>query len=254
MKEIPEELLPVIEWWEKDGKQTLVLLAVVAAVIGGFYGFKNWRAAQRSAAADAVMSAYTAEELEDAVAKYGSLAAGPALKQRLAKKYFDDGKYQEALDLYTALDGKAADGFEDVPAVGAAQCLEALGKYAEAGEKFDAFVAAKPESCFALTAKLGSARCLCQDGKKDDAVKALEALKAELKDDDAAVARIEATLDAVKRWEKRESRSLFDAANALAEKVGETAAAAETVAPAAPAAAEPAPEAAPAAPAAEEAK
>ena len=199
MKEIPEELLPVIEWWEKDGKQTLLMLAVVAALVGGFYGFKNWRASQRAAAADAAMTAYTVEELEDAVAKYGSLAAGPALRQRLAKKYFDDGRYQEALDVYTALAAQPVDGFEDVPAVGEAECLEALGRFADAAAKYTAFVEAKPESPFALTAKLGYARAICLDGKKDAAVKALEALKDELKDDAAALARVEATLDVVNR-------------------------------------------------------
>lgn len=233
MKEIPEELLPVIEWWEKDGKQTLVWLVIAAVAVGGFYGYKNWRAARETASADAVMTAYTAEDLEDAVAKYGSLKAGPALRQRLAKKYFDDGRYQEALDLYTALDAAPADGFGDVPALGVAHCLEALGRYAEAGAKFDEFVVAKPESCFALTAKLGFARCLCQDGRKDDAVKALEALKDGLKDDERSLARVEAALDAVKRWVKRDPVTPAAAAAAFAKEIDSASAALE----AAPAAA-----------------
>lgn len=231
MKEIPEELLPVIEWWEKDGKQTLVWLAIAAAAVGGFYGYRNWRAARETAAADAVMTAYTAEDLEDAAARYGSLKAGSALKQRLAKKYFDDGRYQEALDLYTALDAAPAEGFADVPAVGVAHCLEALGRYDEAAERFNAFVEARPESCFALTAKLGYARCLCQNGRKDDAVKALEALKDGLKDDELAVARVEAALESVKRWVKRESTSPSAAAAAFSAEIDSASAALEAVEP-----------------------
>ena len=232
MKEIPEELLPVIEWWEKDGKQTLAMLAVVAIAVGGFYGYRNWRQAQRTAAADAVMTAYSAEDLEAASRDFDSQKAGPAIRQRLAKRYFDDGKYQEALDLYTALEGHAAEGFGDVPALGAAQCLEALGRYDEALAKFTAFAEEKADSCFALTAKLGAARCLCQLERRDEAVAALEALKAEMKGDEKAVARIDATLDAVRRWVKRERVSPVDATADLAKTLEETPAVTETPVPA----------------------
>lgn len=238
MKEIPEELLPVIEWWEKDGKQTLVMLAVAAIVVGGFYGYKNWRQTQRTAAADAAMTAYSAEDLETAAQNYGSQKAGPAIKQRLAKKYFDDGKYREALDLYTALEGHAAEGFEEVPAIGAAQCLEALGKCDEALAKFTKFAEENADSCFALTAKLGAARCLCQLDKREEAVKALEALKAEMKGDATAVARIEGTLDAVKRWVKRELASPVDATAALEKTLENVAAAPAAAAVETPVAAE----------------
>ena len=31
------ELIPLIEWWEKDGKQTVAMLAVAAVAFGGWY-------------------------------------------------------------------------------------------------------------------------------------------------------------------------------------------------------------------------
>ncbi len=217
---MPEELLPLIDWWEQNGKQTVVLALVAAIAVGGWYGVKNYRADRRAAAATVLLDNFaTAEELEDAVAKYESSAAGPSLRLRLAKKYFNDERYQEALDLYTELDGQAPAGFEDVPAVGVAQCLEALEKYDEAVTAYDAFAAAKPTSYLALTARLGAARAIAARGDKVTARKRLEELTAEVKSDATATARVEATMDLVTRWEKRATRSLFDAAEAATKQL-----------------------------------
>lgn len=204
MKNIPEELLPVIEWWERHGKNALVVVGVSAACVAGYYGVKNWRESRRIAAADALFSAYSVQDLEGAVAKFGDTKSGPALRQRLAQKYFDDGNYQLALEAYEALDGKAPEGFEDVPVVGKAACLEALGQFEKACDAYRAFAESKPKSLYALTAKLGLARTLAAQGRRDEAVKGLEAAKAEVADDEVAKSRVEATLDLVKRWEKRE--------------------------------------------------
>ena len=57
--------------------------------------------------------------------------------------------------------------------------------------------------------------CTALAGDKEGAVKALEAIKATLKDDKIAEARIDRLTDAIKRYEPgRSPRSLFDAANA----------------------------------------
>ena len=208
------ELYPLIEWWEKDGKSTVIWLLVAAIAVGGYYGWKNHRAAVKAAAADALVSAYTTEEIEDAVSKFSGSATEGALKIRLAKSYFDAGRYDEALAQYEALDGKTPDGFADIPAVGKAQCLEALGKFDEAAAAFDAFVQANDKSYLKLTAQLGSARCVAQAGDKAKALASLAALKAAAGDDELAKVRIESTEDCVKRYEKRAEKSLFDAASA----------------------------------------
>ena len=197
------ELYPLIEWWEKDGKSTVIWLLVAAIAVGGYYGWKNHRASVKAAAADALVSAYTTEELEDAVSKFSGSATEGALKIRLAKSYFDAGRYDEALAQYEALDGKAPDGFADIPAVGKAQCLEAQGKFAEAQKAFEAFAEANPKSCLKLTAQLGAVRCLAQAGDKKSALARVEALKAEVKGDEISKARVEATESLVKRYEKK---------------------------------------------------
>ena len=194
------ELLPLVEWWEKDGKSTVIWLLVTAIAVGGWYGWKNHRAAVKAAASDALVNAYTTEEIEDAVAKFSGSATAGSLKLRLAKSYFDAGRYEEALAQYEALIGNAPDGFADIPAVGKAQTLEALGKFAEAAAAFDAFAEASPKNYLTLTAQLGAARCFAQSGDKAKALARIEALKAVNKGDGIEKARIEATETAIKRF------------------------------------------------------
>ena len=194
------ELLPLVEWWEKDGKSTVIWLVVAAIAVGGWYGWKNHKAAVKAAASDALVNAYTTEEIEDAVAKFSGSATEGALKLRLAKNYFDGGRYEEALAQYEALVGNAPDGFADVPVVGKAQCLEALGRFDEAAKAFDAFAEANPTNYLTLTAQLGAARSFAQAGDKKKALARIEALKAANKDDALAKARVEATETAIKRF------------------------------------------------------
>jgi len=202
MKVTPE-LLPLIEWWEKDGKQTVIYLAVAAVAAGGWYGFKTHRNAVRMAARDALVNAYTAEEIENACVKFSGTPTAGALKLRLAKKYYDDGKYEEAMSVYDELQAKPIEGFADIPVVGKAQCLEALGKFAEAQKAFDAFVEKNDNSYLKLTAQLGSARSLAQAGDKKAALAKLEALKKDAKENSLEKARIESTISAVERYGKK---------------------------------------------------
>ena len=197
------ELYPLIEWWEKDGKSTVIYLLVAAIAVGGWYGWKNHKAAVKQAASAALVNAYTTEEIEDAVSKFSGSATEGALKLRLAKSYFDAGRYEEALAQYEGLVGKAPDGFADIPVVGKAQCLEALGKYDEAAAAFDAFAEASPKSYLTLTAQLGAVRCLAQKGDQKTALSRIDALKAANTDDELAKARIEATETLVKRFEAK---------------------------------------------------
>ena len=227
------ELFPLIEWWEKDGKQTVIWLLVAVLAVGGWYWWKGHRASSRAAASDAVMNAFTTEELEDAVAKFSGSDAIGALRIRLAKKYFDDGRYQEALDQYDTLVGIAPDGFQDIAHVGRAQCLEALGKYDEAQKAFDAFAEAGTNSYLKLTAQLGAARTFVEAGDRKTALARIAAIKAANAGDELATARIEATEDFVKRYEKKVVLPAAPVAPAAKPAAATPAPAAATPAPAA---------------------
>jgi predicted negative regulator of RcsB-dependent stress response len=198
---INPEFLPIIEWWEKDGKQTVIWCLIAAIAVGGWYGWKNYRASVKNAASEALISAMTTDELETAAAKFSSSDAAASIKIRLAKSYYDGGRYNEAMAVYTELDGATPAAFADIPKVGKAQCLEALGKFADAAKAFDDYAEANPKSYLTLTAQLGAARSYAQLGDKKKAVSRLDALKAANKDDSLSLARIEATLELVNRYE-----------------------------------------------------
>ena len=198
------ELLPLVEWWEKDGKRTLALLLAAAIVVGGWYGWKGYRASVQRAASEALAGARTVNEMEEAVSRFSGHAQEGVLRIRLAKGYYDEGRYQEALDQYEAIAANPPDGFADIPAVGKAHCLEALGRFDEAAAAFDAFAEANPGSSLLLTAQLGAARSFAQAGDTKKALARLDALKAASKDDEQAIARIEAEEKAVRRAEKKE--------------------------------------------------
>ena len=215
IKKAPE-LLPLWDWWVKEGKSTLTMLVLAGAVVGAFYGIRGYLRSRDAAANAALTNSYTTDDLEAAVSSYGSSKVGPALKLRLAKAYYDAERYQDAFDTYDALAANAdkIPAFADVAYIGRAYSLEGLKKYQEAREAYAAFAKdeSKTNSFLALSAKLGDARCQALAGDKDGAVKALDAIKATLKDDKLAEARVERLTDAIKPG--RSPRSLFDAADA----------------------------------------
>lgn len=195
---------PLADDFVREVKATVPWLLAAAVAVACFYGVKNYRAARKAAASEAFVSAYTTEELEEAVSKFGGSDAGGALKLRLAKKYFDGARYQEAMDIYASVSGEnAPDGFADIPEIGKAQCLEAMGGYADALAAYEAFAEANPDSYLALSARLGSARVLAQLGEKDKALARLAEIKASVKGDSVSEARVDAVEDCVRRYEAR---------------------------------------------------
>jgi len=183
----------------KEIKSTIPWLVAAAIAVGAYYGVRNYRASAAAAASEAVVSGYTTEEIEETVSKFGDGKSGAAIKIRLAKKYYDAGRYDEAIRLYDEIEAAKPEGFGEIPVVGRALCLEGQGKFAEARKAFDDFAAANPKSPFALTARLGAVRAQAQTGDKAGALKTLAAMKSEFKEETPAHARVLSTEDCVKR-------------------------------------------------------
>ena len=198
-KSVPVELIPLIEWWEKDGKSTVLGGVLALLVVGGYFGFTHLRAARKASASEALLAATTVEELQESSSAYEGSAAGPALKMRLASALYNKGDYEAALAIYEELKDNPPEGFADVPAVGRAACLEALGRPDEALEAYQAFAESKPKSFLSLTARLGVVRTLAAKGKKAEALERLDALDKEFVADPVARIRLLETRDLVKR-------------------------------------------------------
>ena len=197
------ELLPLWDWWVKEGKTVMITILVIALGTAGFIGIRGYRQGRQAKAAEALVKSNTREELSTAVAEYDSSGAGTGLKLCLAKNYYDAGQYQDALTLYeTVLNGDKDDPFRDIAELGRAHSLEGLKKYAEASEAFSKYASdeAKSHDGFRLTAQLGVARCKALQGDVAGAEADLKALK-DATSDQMKQGRIEELLALIKHYD-----------------------------------------------------
>lgn len=214
---LPLEMVPLYDWWKANGKSLVTTVGVCVIAAAAVWGGREYWRGHTQAINQALLQAQTPEELEQAIAQNSHFKAANALRLRLAKAYFDAGRYDEAKASYEACLAKGApDGFAEIAELGRAATLEASKKFDGAIQAYQQFTAAHATHFLAFEAKLGVARCTAMAGKTADALKLVETLKAEAtgKPQQEALARQTETL--IKRYEPRAERSLFDQADAVA--------------------------------------
>ncbi len=219
-KNMPPELLPLFDWWLENGRQLIVTVVLALVVGGSVIGYRTYTAKRSAAINRELMAANGIEELEDAVAKYGSSKPGNAIRMRLAKAYFDAERYNDALETYeTCIARKPPRSLEDVALIGRAYTLEALNQLDDANKAYQE-IAANSTSFAAAQATMGMARIQTLKGDKESAKNTLENLKATLDADNTqlemAIAHLEGVVD---RYEPRTRRSLMDAADEAAQQI-----------------------------------
>ena len=258
---LPEELLPLYDWWMANGKSFLTTVGVGLVVVGAILWFKSYSANRLEASNQEFIRSQTLlnqasanagdvlpdangntalAELEAAVNKYGGSKTGNAIRLNLAKAYYNLGRFQDAVATYDQCLAKGAPvGFEDIALVGKACSLEGAEKYDEALAAFRDFQKDNPKSYLIRQAQFGEARVLALQGKKDEAKKLLENLKAKETGNEDAEKAINNLISVIDRYEPR---SLFDTAAAASDSLNLPALAptaekkAEAPAPVAPAA------------------
>lgn len=204
----PEELIPLADWWKKEGKKYLAMALVAGMAALGVY---LWMSRERRLDAEAAVFAcgagdFQTRDLEDAVQKYGDRDVSPLIKLRLAAKYVEVEDFAKALEVYTALvnEKSVPEALLFAPEYGVACCRESLYNWAEAKKSYDV-IAEGSASAYTFDAKLGSARCYAFVEGVTNRIEKLEALKKDYEKDALAVMRIEKTIEAVNGWEKREA-------------------------------------------------
>ncbi|MFO7936376.1 MAG: tetratricopeptide repeat protein [Kiritimatiellia bacterium] len=217
---LPEELLPLYDWWKEKGFTTLITAVTVILLAVGIFGYRQFRISKITEANIGLTQASGMEELEELVAKYGKFKAGNSARIRLAKAYYDASKYEDALAVYRDCEKAGVpQGFEDIVTLGKAHSLEAVEKTDEALAIFKNFVETKKDSYLYPHAVMGFARALTLQGKKDEAGIILEELKAEKTGDTAWEMIIADTEDLIEGYEPRAGRSLFDMADEAGKKM-----------------------------------
>ena len=123
VKKAPE-LIPVWDWWVKEGRSTVLTLAIAGLAVAAFFGWRHWKKSE-SAKANAALVAMLSPEAniesqEEAVASYGSSKSGPMMRAVLAKAYYDDGRFEDALAAYEQLakDADNASALADIARLG----------------------------------------------------------------------------------------------------------------------------------------
>jgi predicted negative regulator of RcsB-dependent stress response len=231
---LPEELLPVYDWWHAQGKQTVYLAVLVLALVGAGLVLNQSRKAKALQAAEQLLSAQSTEELEKLGRQYGRTGAGVLSQLLLAKNHYDAGRYDDALAGYAAfLKRKPSSRFADIAVLGQAHALEAKGEIDTARAAFAAFRQNNPGHYLTPQAFMGEARCLAIAGDKKAAAELLDLLIAS-QAGTPWEERAEELKAVLARYEKRAPVSLFDQASALLPGLATNAAATAALTPPAP--------------------
>lgn len=174
---IPEELRPLVLWWQDHGTKTLTWAALAVAVCVAAALWQNKSRAADAAAAVALASSTQGLDAQGLLDQ--APASAPLVRLVQARALYDAGDYENALVAYDAaaaeLDGDPA--LADIAALGRACALEALGRVDEALTAVGALEAAFAQSpaphYLASELILAKARLLCQKGDKAAAKAAL---------------------------------------------------------------------------------
>ncbi len=216
---LPEELLPLYDWWKTKGPAFLTALITAAVLVGGVFAFRSYHAAKTAAANQEILKAAALEDLENVVAKFGSTKAANTARLRLAKAYYDASNYAAALQTYDdCLKKGSPKAFRAIAEMGHAHALEGLNRLDEALAAFQQFEQNRAEHFLYPQSVMGVARVLTLLGRKDEAKNRLEKLKAEKTGDEAIEMSIAKLDEIITRYEPRKERSLFDMAEAAAAK------------------------------------
>lgn len=230
---LPEEMIPLYDWYQRRGSQVLTLLSVAVVIAAGVIFLLRHRENRGLEASAALAAAESSESLESLNAKYGKSKVGPVIRIRLAKAHYDAGRYEEAQKVYEEFlrrDGKH--DLADIARLGRGAALEARQQFAEALKVYADFEESNPGHYLLPSAVMGRARCLAAQERKSEALDLLERL-AVSRSDTPWETMARDLIGVIQRFEGFKAQSLFDqldaASKALPTPAADPAAGATTV-------------------------
>ena len=169
---VPEELLPVLHWWQDSGPKTLAYVGAAIAVVAAGYFFVARARTAREGAVEVLSVAATAEDYESVVALNTPAAAFARLD--LARSLYATGEYESALAVYdAALEDLSDVTVRDIAVVGKICTLEALERTDDAlamvATAEPTMLAAEKPHYLAAELLLVKARLICRKGDKAQA-------------------------------------------------------------------------------------
>ena len=247
---LPEELLPVYDWYMGKGKDQLLVAAIALVVAIVAFSIFKYRDGQNAEASFALTGAEGVESLEELNTKYGRTSVAPVISLRLARAYFDAGDYEKAIDAYGAFLKKnrkhilapqgnlglavALEGRASLKS-GEGNTDAAIEDLSQARDKYIELSSDSKSPVYA-EAMMGQARCLAMMGDKSAASDILDRLVIDVKDTrwEEMAENLRGVID---RFEGFKSISFFDKLSAVGDapkaEADDTTAAAEEVVPAA---------------------
>lgn len=225
---IPDELLPVYNWYMTKGKDQILVAAIALVAVLAAIATMRYRDNQNAEASFALANANGVESLEGLSSRYSGTKVGQVISLRLAKAYYDQGDYAQAASLYATCAKKGRKGplapqarLGQAAAIEAEAAVEAgSGDETTAKEKLEeacdlyAALAGDKSSSVHAEAAMGQARCLAALGDKAAAKEVLDNLAIDAKD-----TRYETMAnglrDVIDRFEGFRNNSIFDRLGAI---------------------------------------
>ena len=155
---------------------TLVASCLAIAAVSGYRHYSKTR---KTEASTELLKATTAANLDVLMKRFGSSELAPVIMLKLAQAQYTEGSYELARRNYQLFQQKyPKHEFIQVSELGLILCDEALPEGAtRALESYKKFLAGNPDSFLAPEAVFGSARCLEQLGRLEEARQVYEDFK-----------------------------------------------------------------------------
>ncbi len=208
---LPVELLPLYDWYVKEGRSWLTTAAIVLLVVLALLAFRRHQGGKSSEASAALASAESVESLENLNAQYGRTKVGPLIRIALARAYYEAGNFELARTTFEEF-VKRHGKHEMAPAarLGIAAALEGAQEFDQALAAFAAFDKEFPAPHYLnALAAMGQARCLAALQRKEEALDTLDRLIVTTTDT-TWEEEVRALRPVIERFEGFKTRSIFD--------------------------------------------